>query len=80
MTYRSDGKHTHESQPAENKAYNEQVTVSEELLPIQRIEGGGPPRPVKYERLPRPLRIFGYAVTIFMIACALAVIGISVFK
>lgn len=41
-------------------AQDEQTVVNEDLLPLQNIEGGGPPRKVYLNTLPRPIRFFGY--------------------
>ncbi|MGG4034309.1 hypothetical protein ABEV74_11500 [Paenibacillus cisolokensis] len=49
----------HESQP-ETERHEQQNYVDENLLPMQQIEGGGPPKKIDLKSMPRPLRIFGY--------------------
>ncbi|WP_426455216.1 hypothetical protein ACP26L_34665 [Paenibacillus sp. S-38] len=51
----------HETEPTIGvKALSEGIPLMEELAEIQRIEGGGPPKPADLSAMPRPVRWFGY--------------------
>ncbi|MFC4778862.1 hypothetical protein ACFO9Q_18865 [Paenibacillus sp. GCM10023252] len=58
----------HETQPSEQVVHGiNDHYVDEQLRAMQNIEGGGPPRRVIWEQLPKPLRVFGYCFIGFML-------------
>lgn len=67
----------HQTQPAEQVGQNllEERAVLEQLRDSQRIEGGGPPRPVDFEAMPAPVRLFGY---FFIAAFAASMVGVLI--
>lgn len=54
--------------------------VDDQVLPLQRIEGGGAPKRIDLSTMPKPLRIFGYFFFAFMIVMLLAILFVSIFK
>jgi hypothetical protein len=56
----------HETQPDKEPIVNNgQVVVNEWMQEIQIIEGGGPPKKVDWNSMPKPVRYFGY----FYVGC-----------
>lgn len=75
MTNQNSENKTHETQ--QSLPFNHEpaaVTVNQDLLPIQIIEAGGPPKKVDYSTLPKPIRIFGYVVTVILLIFTLITI------
>ncbi|MFC4100151.1 hypothetical protein [Paenibacillus xanthanilyticus] len=67
----------HQTQPAEQVEQRllDDAPAWEQLRESQRIEGGGPPRPVDWQAMPGPVRIFGY---FFIAAFAASMAGVLV--
>ncbi|MFB9325950.1 hypothetical protein ACFFSY_08415 [Paenibacillus aurantiacus] len=67
----------HQTQPAEQVGQNllDDTHVLEQLSGSQRIEGGGPPRPVDWQAMPGTVRLFGY---FFIAAFAASMVGVLV--
>ncbi|QWU16460.1 hypothetical protein SAMN04487895_10770 [Paenibacillus sophorae] len=54
--------------------------VDEQLRPMQQIEGGGGPKKVYLQNMPKPVRYFGYFFVIGVPILLLALVIISFFK
>jgi hypothetical protein len=55
----------HETQPDKEPIVNNGQVVNELIQEIQIIEGGGPPKKVDWNSMPKPVRYFGY----FFVGC-----------
>jgi hypothetical protein len=55
----------HETQPDKEPIENNGQVVNEMIREIQIIEGGGPPKKVDWNSMPKPVRYFGY----FFVGC-----------
>lgn len=69
----------HETQP-EPLSSQEDSVIHEDLLPIQRIEGGGPPKRVDFSTLPKPIRYFGYFLVAAAVIMAVMAAVVSLFR
>ncbi|SFJ16975.1 hypothetical protein SAMN02799624_03567 [Paenibacillus sp. UNC496MF] len=54
--------------------------VDENLRQMQNIEGGGPPKKIILNTLPRPLRILWYFFMAIMIGMGMFAVGITLFR
>jgi hypothetical protein len=70
----------HETQSVEAIVENPKTYIDEQLLPMQRIEGAGPPKKVDLNTLPKPLRIFGSALSVGAILMLLLLGYVSFFR
>lgn len=71
----------HETQSNESEILNSTTSfIDDQLLPMQRIEGGGPPKRIDLSTMPKPLRIFGYFFFAFILIMFLAILFVSIFK
>jgi hypothetical protein len=70
----------HETQSVEAIVENPKVYIDEQLLPLQRIDGTGPPNKIDLNTLPKPLRIFGYALFVGAILMLLLLGYVSFFR
>jgi hypothetical protein len=69
----------HETQ-AVREIQEEPQYVDEQLLPMQRIEGGGPIKRVPLHTMPAPLRIFGYLFLGFMALMGVMALVVTFFR
>lgn len=70
----------HETQPEPILSSQEDSVIHEDLLPIQRIEGGGPPKRVDFSTLPKPIRYFGYFFVAAAVIMAVMAAVVSLFR
>ncbi|WP_028612499.1 hypothetical protein [Paenibacillus harenae] len=77
---KKDEKHTYETQPSSLEKISHNNTFNEELLPMQNIEGGGPPKKVDLNTLPKPIRFFGYFLMILAILMLLSAGIVTFFR
>lgn len=72
----------HETQSNESKGRDstDSSYIDDQMLPMQRIEGGGPIKKIDLSTMPKPLRIFGYFFFACMIIMLLATLFVSLFK
>ncbi|MBO7744363.1 hypothetical protein I8J29_09170 [Paenibacillus sp. MWE-103] len=54
--------------------------VDENLRQMQNIEGGGPPKKMILNTLPRPLRILGYLFMAIMAGMGIFAVGVTLFR
>lgn len=52
----------------------------DQLAPMQRIEGGGPPKPIVLHDMPRPLRALGYGLRLVLLLMPVIAIVASYLK
>lgn len=69
----------HETQAAPEILYQEGY-ADEKLLPIQRIEGGGPPKTVRMQNLPVPIRVIGYCFFGLLVCMMIMSLVVSLFR
>ncbi|KRE35292.1 MULTISPECIES: hypothetical protein [Bacteria] len=72
----------HETQSNESEILNSTNTsfIDDQLLPMQKIEGGGPPKRIDLSTMPKPLRILGYFFFAFILIMFLVSLFVSIFK
>jgi len=70
----------HETQKSDHIKINNSVVINEELLPLQRIEGGGSLKPVNLSSMPKPVRMIGYSIFGFLILMVSVLIISSILK
>ncbi|TYP70783.1 hypothetical protein [Paenibacillus methanolicus] len=72
----------HPTQPSEQVGQNllDEAHALEQLRDSQRIEGGGPPRPVDWQAMPGPVRLFGYFFIAAFAASMAGVLIVTVWK
>jgi|GEM_PF-2027414 len=71
----------HETQPSTSEVTLEDTNViNAELLPIQIIEGGGPPKKVDLNTLPKPLKVFGYFLIVISLLMLVLVLVVTFFR
>ncbi|MBP1993752.1 hypothetical protein [Paenibacillus eucommiae] len=70
----------HETEPDPVYFNQENQALDTELLPMQSIEGAGPPRKVDLSTLPRPLRAFHVFILIFSLVMVLSVVFVTIFR
>lgn len=64
----SEGNKNHETQHRTDYTELEAPQIHSMIEEAQRIEGGGPPKKVNFNSMPKPVRFFGY----FFIAVVIA--------
>lgn len=64
----------------EQNDQEDQYYVDEQLRPMQQIEGGGGPKKVNLQSMPKPVRYFGYFFVIGVPILLLVLVIISFFK
>lgn len=70
----------HATQPEPLLPTQENTIIHEELLPIQRIEGGGPPKRADFNTLPKPIRYFGYFLVAAAVVMAVMAAVVTLFR
>lgn len=70
----------HETEPEPVRINRDHPVIHEDLLPIQSIEGGGPPKKVVFSTLPKPIRYFGYFFVAVLVAMAVMTAVVSLFR
>jgi hypothetical protein len=70
----------HESQNEDQKTLIDPVNFNEDLLPLQRIEGGGSPKKADLSSMPKPVRMIGYFIFAFIVVMVFLLIATSLLK
>jgi hypothetical protein len=70
----------HETQTTTHIEINNSVVVNEDLLPLQRVEGGGSIKPTDFSSMPKPIRMIGYFIFGFLILMVSVLIISSILK